>query len=933
MMRRDTPSQWEAAQELETERPRVLLDGRWQFSYDPEDIGVKARWYAPATRLPERVNVPGCSQARRYRSSAAGENPFEGLPELSPGVLLRYPSQEPSWWKRTFRVPAGWRDREMWLHVGGVMPAASFWINGRPAGQTDTSRTAVRCRVTNLLHPGQPNHLAARIHWPDLRLGGLFDGLCAWSGLYRSAWVEATPAVHVCSIHVRPTIQPTVAHVTAVLRSAPRTPTRLVVACSISDRYGAVVSRHEQPVRVTGRTRSLSAQLPVPGADLWEPDSPHLYEATVELLQDGVPVDSASTRFGFREIATQGSRVLLNGQPVFLRGGCDDHFYPETVCPPADKAFFVARLHKAKRYGFNYTKSCVEVFTREFLEAADEVGYLVCEEMPFFDRQARKNPTAAARKLWQRELRSIIKSDRNHPSVVVYSMSSELNSKWLRNATAFRFFSRDLPATARRLNPSALVFDATGVNTSPDPDYGRRPVPVVTESGRRDTDLQGSWLKWTMEGGPLDGPIPGIEDATLPFFLHEFAWITSLTDPGLAERYRGLPVRPLHVPDMLAAAEANGLTDELPRMFTASRKLKYEFLKYSLELARRSPKVAGYHQWLIHDFPFCAEGVLNEFWEEPAGYPPEWFMQCNADTVLLLNDVQRRCFTFGKAPPLAVTVSHFGPEPLAHPVLRWTLRRGGRRAAAGEVAMPRVACGTLRGSGDLGIRIPGGRRPVRFDLNCMLLSGDRTVCGNGWALWGFPPPAPDAGARARGHSVRVVDTFDDATLDVLADGGRVLFLAEEPADGPAGDLPRSPGAPLYRTVPYNHGTVGNMGTTIAAHPVTDALPHEGWCDLYFAPLIQGAHPFALDVYRPHRIRPIIRSIGHMRTMHDKAYLFELAVGRGRLMACSLRLREAQDRTPAAAYVLERMLEYMEGDELRPAPRVSPRKLRETVRGP
>ena len=132
----------------------------------------------------------------------------------------------------------------------------------------------------------------------------------------------------------------------------------------------------------------------------------------------------------------------------------------ETVCPPADKDFFIERLRKAKRYGFNYAKSCVELFTKEFLDAADELGYLVCQEMPFGlkgrSRLQRYDPPVSVMRFYSRELERIITSDRNHASVALYSMASELDGRWLR-PKPFAFWSRKLPAIARRLNPRAVA--------------------------------------------------------------------------------------------------------------------------------------------------------------------------------------------------------------------------------------------------------------------------------------------------------------------------------------------------------------------------------------------------------------------------------------------------------------------------------------------
>ena len=562
----------ESSPELDTDRQRLTLDGRWQFSYDPHDVGVTEQWFRPQCRLPERITVPGCSQSRFFQSAESKTTKFAGLPELRGGILLRYPCRHSAWYKRSFRVPAGWRGKNTWLHFGGVMPTADLWINGRAIGSTETSRTPVRCNVSDYVTPGQSNCVTIRIHWPKLRLGGLFDGLSAWSGLYRSTWLESVSNIHVRDIRVSTTVSPTTATAEIELERTGRNKRQVRITCRIEDSRGKALVVRETGVSMTTHRYRARIKLPVPGARLWSPDSPCLYRIVVSVHENALPVDQASIRFGFREIRTKGHKVLLNGIPVFLRGGCDDQLYPETVCPPADKRFFLARLKTAKQYGFNYTKSCVEVFTREFLDAADEAGYLVCMEMPFFDRESKQNPSAATRRFWKRELNNIIVSARNHPSVAVYSMTSELNSNWLSDRTAFRFFSRELPEITRSLCGNALVFDATGTSIAPRPGYGKSPVPLRTRYGKRDTDMQGSWLQWNMDGCPLTGPIPGLDDAALPFVMHEFAWITSLSDPSIVDRFKDLPILPLHIPEMIAGAKKNGLAGELAVMFAASRK-------------------------------------------------------------------------------------------------------------------------------------------------------------------------------------------------------------------------------------------------------------------------------------------------------------------------------------------------------------------------
>jgi hypothetical protein len=115
-----------------------------------------------------------------------------------------------------------------------------------------------------------------------------------------------------------------------------------------------------------------------------------------------------------------------------------------------------------------------------------------------------------------------------------------------------------------------------------------------------------------------------------------------------------------------------------------------------------------------------------------------------------------------------------------------------------------------------------------------------------------------------------------------------------------------------------------MGTVIADHPALGGFPHDGWCEAPFVPLLHGAYPIVLEWFRPKRIEPIIRSIGHQETMVDKAYLFEVGVGRGAVLATSLQFTaEAVFKThPQSAYLLGALLEYATGDRFCPKQTVS-----------
>ena len=875
---------------------------------------------------------------------------------------LKYACRAPAWLRKSFTVPAAWSKGKIFLHVGGVQPAATFWLNEERLGSTTSSRCPLRIDLGGRVRPGSENLLVVRLFWPaGPHMSGLWDWErgaegnkwdAGWQGLYRRVWLEHVPSTYVRELHCSGTIEPLCCTLRFVLGGGAVGDAEALVdirAVGKESQYQASVPlEHARPDKV------YEVAVKMPGAKLWSPESPQLYTARLQLMVSGREVDSVEDRFGLRELRVEGPKVLLNGRPVFLRGGCDDQSYPYTVCPPASKEFYLARLRTARDYGFNYTKSCIEVFTPEFLQAADEVGILVCQEMPFGlfgeTRKLRDDPPDAWIGMYSRELENIVRSDRNHPSVAFYSMSSEL-AVAAQSPRSFRTFNQDLPALTRRLNPAALIFDVTQTG-----EFG-----VETKLGRRNTDLIENVVKRTkgLRRDPLDGPLslPAPTKLSLPLVLHEYWWWTSLPEPLLAPAYEKTAVRHGSVALMLDSARRNGIADEVPQMVKASRQLKYALQKEGLENARKHPQVAGYHFWLIHDFHWCPEGILDEFWQPPAGLSGSRFRQYNGDTVLLVDDGDRRSFRCGESPELGLMVSHFGPQRLEQPALSWRLSSAGRVIATGNRKMDAIACGAIASLGPIHPRMPDGPGPVRLVLYASLEDQGQSVCENSWDLWSFPEPAigrwqghvttelaflrnayPDLKGRSKhtaaSPAVLGTDKLDRDTLDWIERGGRVLLLSDS-ALKPywrKGDREYSYTS-NYRTIPYLCGTRGNMGTVIHPHPALGDFPHEGWCDLNFVHLVSGALAIDLSPFGPGRLKPIIRSADHYKTMADKAYLVEIGLGRGVLLACSLRIAETYASHPEARYLLDCMLRYLVSDTVRPQQSVTRAQLEAGCAGP
>jgi len=185
------------------------------------------------------------------------------------------------------------------------------------------------------------------------------------------------------------------------------------------------------------------------------------------------------------------------------------------------------------------------------------------------------------------------------------------------------------------------------------------------------------------------------------------------------------------------------------------------------------------------------------------------------------------------------------------------------------------------------------------------------------ALWDASPDA-----------LLISPLITDAVADFLVRGGRVWLM-------PTYYVNSNPGLPMlpssFGPMPSFAGSVGGCGTIIGSHPVLEGFPHEGWCDFQFFDLVGGERiphvcaPFHLTTPNvfdlgkwPVTIEPIVRSIPNWKSCTNRAYLFEAGVGKGRLLASSMRIFETVFTNPESAWLLDAILRYVTSDHFTPS---------------
>ena len=389
---------------------RELFDLDWRFSLDKGsfDIGFDdSSWrllnlpHDWSIELPRRADAPS-----RERGGFAQD----GL----------------GWYRKHFTAPEG---RRVYVEFEGVYRDAEFWLNGHALGVHPYGYTTFLLDLTPHLVPGE-NVLAVRVDNEQHEHTRWYSG----SGIYRHVWLLATGPVHVAHWGLSVTTPEitdaaaTVAAKTSVVNHGD-TDRTVTVRWNVVGTDGEWLADAQAAVTVpAGGSVDAAQSLMVQNPRRWSPETPCLYRLETEVLDGADVLDREATTFGIRTLEYDAQRgFLLNGQVVKMRGGCVHHDCGPLGSAAIDRAE-ERKVEVLKASGYNAVRCAHNPPSVAFLDACDRLGMLVMDEA-FDVWRLEKIPFDYHRhfdKWWQDDLDGMLLRDRNHPSVVVWSIGNEL---------------------------------------------------------------------------------------------------------------------------------------------------------------------------------------------------------------------------------------------------------------------------------------------------------------------------------------------------------------------------------------------------------------------------------------------------------------------------------------------------------------------------
>ena len=380
----------------------------------PHDFLIGQDWVAPdASERPD--NSDAGSNVRSRLSS-------RGFKEMGIG-----------WYRYELTPKDEWKGKRIVLDFQGIMLVGDVYLNGQRIGGTDYGYLGFDIDLSKLLKWGQTNEIAVKADTQNPSNSRWFTG----AGLYRDVNLIVTnkdlffprhPLFIRTQGNKEVKIKAEIINQQKVAKG--QTAAKMPVGVRILDADGKVVAEQKNDIHFNAKWRDREYELPsisLENAKLWSPDSPYLYTAEVTLYDsEGNIADQIKEPFGVRTIEIVPQKgLLVNGKKVLLKGYANHHTLGALGAAAYPRAI-EKRLKLIKKFGMNHIRSSHNPYSEDFLKLCDKYGILVVDEL--YDKWLTQYAGGRVEweSLWQKDIPEWVKRDRNHPSVVLWSLGNEL---------------------------------------------------------------------------------------------------------------------------------------------------------------------------------------------------------------------------------------------------------------------------------------------------------------------------------------------------------------------------------------------------------------------------------------------------------------------------------------------------------------------------
>ena len=376
----------------------------------------------------------------------------------------------PGWYRKSFTIPASAKGKLIFVEFDGVYRNSEVWINGHYLGKRPYGYSTFEYELTpHLVYGAKRNVIAVKVDNSQQPNSRWYSG----SGIYRNVWLTKLDPVHIAhwgTYVTTPEVSEQSASVVVKTKVINRTNSaaQVDITTIIQDANGRELTRlADKAMTLKEQSGEFSHPLKLSQPLLWSAERPYLYKVISELKRDGRVVDRYETPLGIRTFRFDVNKgFFLNGKPVKIRGVCNHHDLGSLGAAVNTRAI-ERQLEILKAMGVNALRTSHNPPAPELLDITDKMGFIVMDEaFDVWKIQKTKFDYHLDWDEWhKRDLEDMVLRDRNHPSVVIWSIGNEVMEQWNKNPEGGTI-SRELGAIVRNLDRTRPVTAAcNGVTT------------------------------------------------------------------------------------------------------------------------------------------------------------------------------------------------------------------------------------------------------------------------------------------------------------------------------------------------------------------------------------------------------------------------------------------------------------------------------------
>ncbi len=944
-------------------RKKLLLNGTWTFSLDPDKSGIQDHIYEK--NLDDTIPLPGTT-------SMAKKGPYHDTKET--GCLTDpYLYEGYAWYSRTITLDPSDLDSQIILYLERTR-MTQVWVDGVFVGSADSLNTPHQYNLTpyltkpefrltilvsNVDYPTKGGHLTS----PDTQTN--------WNGIIGEISLHMYAPVYIESIRVFPDIDTKTAtlELHTVNTTSAEADKTVTIDAELSDIHGLTGQKtpvSTYPVNVpVGKSKTTITYALGDNAVLWSEYTPVVYQLTAALSEE----EKTITTFGLRKFSTTETAFLINGTSTFLRGKHDGLIFPLTAAVPATVDEWIRVMKISKSYGINHYRFHTCCPPEAAFTAADLLGIYMEPQLPFWGTITTpedENHNEAEQQYLISEGYRMMDAFGNHASYCMMSLGNELwGSKeklsqilsdyeaydhrhlYTQGSNNFQHTPVILPEedffVGVRFSKHRLFRGSYGMCDAPlghvqveEPstrknyDEDIHPTHAIKENdAAAEIEIQyGTGVKKVKAAETDEVLIPHI-----PVVSHEIGQYCVYPNFHEIKKYTGvLKARNFEI--FRDRLKAKGMLDQADDFFKNSGALAVQCYKEELEAAARTSLLAGYQILDIQDFSgqgTALVGILDAFMDSKGLITTEdWASFCSDG--ILLAQFDKYVWTAGEEFSADLAIRYYHPTDLCGKSIHWTFTQNSSILSSGDVAIPDHLHG-LAQLGTISFTCPSCTEPGMYTLN---LTVEGTTMHNHYELYLYPDQAAiDLSApviRANGYEVSLTCDFTQAK-NLLAEGKRVLYLPNEVPESLEGFYCTDFWCyPMFRDIcnwMKKPVAVGTMGLLINEnHPALTEFPSHTYATPQWYSIVSHSRCAILDDSTAASYRPIVQMIDNFDRNHKLAILMEGKVGNGSLMICTSRLSEIMERSEVRQFATS-LLHYLTSDAFVPAQELDMDKLATT----